>query len=54
MNDHVQEYLCILKLSLKEVNLLIVRCDQLLDLIFKTHYLLLRMQGQGPEALELT
>jgi hypothetical protein len=53
MNDHVQEYLCVLQLGLEEVNLLIVQRGHLLDLIFQSLYLLLRMLSEGPKALVL-
>ena len=53
MNDHIQEYLSVLQLGLEEVNLLIVRHGHLLDLIFQSPYLLLRMLCEGPEALVL-
>jgi hypothetical protein len=53
MNDHVQEYLSVLQLHLEEVNLLIVQHSHLLDLIFQSLCLLLRMLSEGPEALVL-
>jgi hypothetical protein len=53
MNDHVQEYLCVLQLGLEEFDFLIVQHGHGLDLIFQSLYLLLRMLREGPEALVL-